>query len=153
MTSYDALNKAIGGKTREHAKALGLSTALLYKWQEPSTDWTDSGSYNPLDRIETIIETALKLGQGRNDAFAPLHYLARRFNQILIPAPSSATCLKELQQALMKTIKEFSDLARASAAALEDGRLDPREAEQIKKEGWELIEQASAFVKLIEDYL
>ena len=88
MKSYEAIQRAINGKTIEHAKALGISLSSVTKWQEPHLDFTDSGSYNPLDRIESITEKSLSLGNPPDRAYAPLQYLTERFGVIMLRLPS-----------------------------------------------------------------
>ena len=149
MKSYEALQKAIKGKTVEFARKLGLSTILVNKWQEPSTDFTDSGALNPLDRIETVIEEAIR--QGHADAMAPLHYLAQRFNLVIVGDVNGPVCLNELTKELLNTSKEFGELAAAASKALQDNKLRRDEIKAIKKEGWELIRQTASFVRLIEE--
>jgi hypothetical protein len=89
MKSHEALQKAINGKTVEHAKRLGKSTVLINKWQEPHTDFTDSGAYNPLDRIEAIVEESIRQGVPLANALAPIYWLNDRFNLICLPVDSS----------------------------------------------------------------
>lgn len=86
MDTYQALAVAIGPHVAAVAKRLQKSTSLIHKWMEPSTDWTDSGTLNPLDRLTDIIETARACGQG-DAAYEPVRWLARRFGMICIPAP------------------------------------------------------------------
>ncbi len=152
MKSHEALRQAIGGATKFIAQALHVSPILVYKWQEPSGGWPNSGKRNPLDTIRIIVETSLKLGRNKEDAFAPIHYLAREFGLIVIEAPEAGGQLRELQQELMRSIKEFSDLMNTSSKALEDGKLQPYEAEEILKEGWELIEQVMKYLKKVSQY-
>ena len=146
MKSYDAIESAVNRKTTEHAKALHLSASSVHKWTEPSADYTDSGSLNPLDRIETIIQTALNLGISTEDAHMPLQYLEERFNRIYIPTPEHNPCAKSLSKELLKTIKKFSDLAQVSSRALEDDDIRKREAADIEREGWELVRQTVGFI-------
>jgi hypothetical protein len=146
MKSYEAIQAAVKGRTVDHAKKLGLSTSLLNKWQEPATDFADSGAYNPLDRIETIVETALALGN-REGAFDPIHYLARRFNGIFLPLPLSPGGINEVTQELLKTVEKFGHLSREASRALEDGRITPRECDLIEKEAWNLVQQTVLFVQ------
>lgn len=151
MRSYDALHLAIGGHTFDHAKALRLSMSMVGKWQEPANDFTDSGAYNPLDRIETIVQTALTLGKvSHEEALAPIQYLNERFNIIGIQMPTCPEDINTVQKALLKTAKEFGDLMSTSAQCLEDGSLKRKERERISKEGWELIRQAAIYLKSIE---
>lgn len=61
MKSYEAIGRAIGHQATEFAKRLGLSTSMIYKWTEPCNDYSTSGALNPVDRLETVIETALRI--------------------------------------------------------------------------------------------
>jgi len=165
MKSYEAIQKAINGKTIEHAKKLGLSAALLHKWQEPCTDFTDSGAYNPLDRIETIIETSIALGIPKEEAFAPIFFLAQKFNLILTPLDSALRLrpgpaqqpkeekskISELSEDLLTAIGKFGDLAKDVSEALLDKKITKLEAEQINKAGWQLIENVNFFIKKIKE--
>jgi hypothetical protein len=145
MQSHEALKLAIGPKATEYAKRLGLSSSTVYKWTEPSADYTDSGAFNPLDRVEVIVETALALTQSQAMAFAPIYYLTERFNLAVFPLPK-LTPSSELTSNLLQTIEEFSDLTHEASAALADGRVTKKEARSIEKEGMELIRQVVAFI-------
>lgn len=149
MKTYEALHAAINGQTLVFARQMGLSTSLLNKWQEPHVDFTDSGAYNPLDRIEAIIETAL--AQGNREALAPLQYLAEKFGLIIIPVPKPQGCLADVTHELIKTVKEFGELASVAATALADARITRKEAEQIRKEAFELMRQVAAFDKKAQE--
>ena len=150
MKSYEAMNRAISRQTVEHAKRLHVSTSLVNKWQEPSTDYNDSGAYNPLDRIETVIETALSLGIAPEDALAPIHFLAERFGQIVIPVPAIETSVTSVSAELLKTIQEFGDLASEASKALQDGKITWQEHDRINREAWELIRQVAVFLRRVE---
>lgn len=153
MNSYEALAKTINRHTVRIARRLRLSTNMVNKWQEPSTDFTDSGALNPLDRIEEIIDEALKLNP--QDAFTPIYWLAEQFNLIVISAPDSPTGISELTEELLKTINEFSDLTKASSMALSadspgGNKITRDEAEKINQEGQEVIRQVAAFLKTVK---
>jgi hypothetical protein len=149
MKSYEAIQRAVAGKTIEHAKKLHKSAPLLNKWMEPSTDFNDSGTYNPLDRIETIIETSLALGEHPDNALAPIQYLAERFKQILIPVPKTTENMEELSLELLKTISDFGELSKEASESMKDGRISGREAKRIEKDAWELIRQVAVFVEKV----
>jgi hypothetical protein len=149
MRSFEAINKAISGNTVEVAKKLHLSSSLIRKWQEPTADYDDSGAYNPLDRIEEIIDTAIKCGVSEADALAPIRYLAEKYNLILIPISKTAEKPSELQKELLKTIKEFGELAQAASGALLDGKITSTESRRIEKEAWELIRQVAVFTQKV----
>ncbi len=150
MESYEALAQAINRDTIKHAKALRLSLSMVNKWQEPSSDYTDSGALNPLDRIETVIDTALKCDVPKGKAHAPIRYLAHRFGLEVVPVPKSSTSVSELHQQLLRTIKEFGDLAAVSSDALEDQQLSRKERKDITKEGWEVVEATVRYIRMVE---
>jgi len=150
LKSYDALNRAINRQTVEHARRLHVSTSLVHKWQEPAVDFTDSGAYNPLDRIETIIETALSLGVKPEDALAPIYYLAERFGQIVIPIPKTENTAAAASGELLKTVQEFGELASEASKALQDGKITWQEHDRINREAWELIRQVALFLRIVE---
>lgn len=147
MKSYEAIQSAVNGKTVEHAKKLHCSTSLVNKWQEPSTDYTDSGAFNPLDRLETIIETSLSLKTAKQNAFAPLQYLGQRFNHIVIPMPDTNNIkIEDLSKELLKTIEDFGILSKESAEAMKDSAIKKNEFKKIEAATWELIRQAAVFL-------
>jgi hypothetical protein len=144
----------MAGKTIEHAKRLGLAAVTLHKWQEPTADYTDSGCYNPLDRIETIVRTALELNKSPDDALSPIYYLAKQFNLAAVPCSSprpQKVDVADVSQNLLATIREFGDLTREAAAALADRKIRKPEANRIDKEGWELIRQAVVFIQAVHE--
>lgn len=151
MQTHEAIQAAINGKTVDHARKLGLSLSMLSKWQEPSIDYTDSGAHNPLDRIETIIETSLALCNGPERALAPIHYLAERFNLIIIQAPPPGKELSELHQELAKLTREFGDVLSVSGAAFSDGDVSKKEARRIDKEGHELLRAVMSFLAKVKE--
>lgn len=151
MKSYEAIAKAVNGLAVEVAKRLRLSTSLLYKWMEPCIDYTDSGALNPLDRLEILIESALKLNPHREDALAPLQYLNEHFDLIAFPRPHKQQTTTEVSQELLKTIAEFGELAQTASIALEDGVITPDEAQQINVVGWCLQRQIAAFLQSMEE--
>lgn len=151
MKSYEALQRSISGKTVAHAKELHLSTSTVNKWQEPTTDFTDSGAFNPLDRVETIIETSLKLGTKREEALAPIQFLAHRFNCVLVPLPDLSPTLKNLQSQLSHTVKEFSHLMESSADAMVDNLITADERRRIEREGQHLMHHLGCFLEMVKE--
>lgn len=152
MLSHEALKLAVGRDTVAHAKAHHKSTSLIHKWTEPATDYTDSGAFSPLDRLETIIETSLRLGTAdRSHSLAPIQYLAQRFNCLLLPLPVSSPCLDDLAQNLNHLIKEFGDLVSTSADAMSDHRVSPLERKRIEIEGQELQLALGTFLATVAE--
>jgi hypothetical protein len=146
MKSYEALQKAIAGKTAEHARRLHLSTITVNKWQEPTTDFTDSGAFNCLDRIETIVQTALDLGIPKDDAFAPIYYLNTKFGLNAV-MDESAEGIEDLSMELVETLREVGHLTTAATDALSTGEITQLHARKIEEEGTHLIRRVSSFIK------
>ncbi len=150
MKSHEAIQRAIQGKTVEHAKRLGKSTVLLHKWQEPSTDYSDSGMYNPLDRIEAICDTAIQLDVPREDALAPVYWLNHRFNLVCFDMPDVSKN-GVIANELLTTIKEFSDLVQATSRALLDQRITLMEAGRIIAEGEQALRAIGALIGAVKE--
>lgn len=150
MHSYEAIQDAIRGKTVEHAKALGVSVSLVAKWQEPHVDFTDSGAYNPLDRIATVVETALRLGVPKSKALSPVFYLNYHFGLVCFPLPTNGAGAA-VNDELIKTIKEFADLAQATSESLMDGRISHIEAKMIIREGQEAMRSVGALLEVVKE--
>ena len=155
MSSRTPIKEAIGSNVNEFAKALGVSESLVYKWMQPTGDWSDSGALNPLDRIDTVVNTSKRLKDGGDksieDPLSPIKYLARNHNGIFIEMPDARGCLREQSILLMQSVKEFGEYAEVSAQSLEDGTLTKAERKRIAKEGYEAIEKMMAFIKMIEE--
>lgn len=135
MRSHEAIQAAISGRTSDHAKALHLSFSSVTKWQEPCGDWSDSGSYNPVDRIETIIQTAQ--GLQNPEALAPLHYLCERFGVLAVPIPKH-DCTN-LTMDMIGAVKEFGDVAQEVTRAISDNEVSQDEARRIRREGMHAV--------------
>jgi len=149
MKSHEALNLAISGKTVEFARKLGLSVSLVNKWQEPTGDYSDSGAYNPLDRIETVVETAV-LHNERELALTPVRWLAHRFGCVLVPVPAVASTPADVSARLLTVIAEFGHLAEETARNLSDGSLDEREFVHIQREAHHLMTAIVEFLHAAE---
>ncbi len=152
MQSHEAIAAAVQTKAIEFAKRLGLSTSMIYKWMEPSTDYSNSGALNPLDRIESIVETARQFNPNKDAALAPLQYLNERFGLIAINTPKTKSNPNEISQELLKTVTEFGELVKVASAALEDGVLTDKESQNINTTGWQLLRQVAAFLQKNKGY-
>lgn len=150
MESYESLRMAIGGHAVRVAKALGLSSSLVHKWCEPSTDFSDSGALNPVDRTETIITTSQREGQAQRDALAPLFYLAGRFGCIILPPVPKTIETRDYSRQLCTAMKEAGEAFATAAGALEDDNLSPNERRKIARDAYEAIEALSQFVRMVE---
>lgn len=146
MESCEALRACIGPYTKEVAKRLGRSTQLVHKWQEPTSDFSESGSLNPLDRLEAIMEEALAKGQPHQEVMTPLSYLASRVGATVVQLPE-ARQETEAMQVLCLSVKEFGEYAAAVSDALADGSVSRPERRRVLQEGWEAV---AALVTVLE---
>jgi transcriptional regulator with XRE-family HTH domain len=146
MKSHEAIQRAIKGRTVEFAKRLGLSASMVNKWQEPTADWSDSGAYNPLDRLEGIAQIALDLGADRDEALAPLYWLNQRFGLHAVPDERSEG-LDDLSLDLIETLREVGHLTTVASEALSSGEITVGHASKIEEEGNHLIRRVSVFMK------
>lgn len=151
MESHEALRRSVGGDAIKVAKKLGRSSSIVHKWCEPSNDFSTSGSLNPLDRTEIIIETSLREGRVPRDAFAPIFYLAARFGGLFLPPVPRTIETCDYSKQLCRVIKEAGEAFSAAAGALEDDVLSPNERKKILKEIFEAIAELSTFARMIEE--
>jgi len=150
MTSHEALRAACEGITTDVAKRLGVSRDLIYKWIKPTGDWSRSGAYNPADRLEAMIETALAKGKGEA-AFEPIRYLAERFGYVCVRIPDRPVGHPEVTRSLLNTVKECGELVGATERSLENGKITKAEARAIETEGTDLVRQAMHLIEIVRE--
>lgn len=153
MNSYKAMDLAVGKDRIEHAKALRKSKELVSKWTEPHADFEDSGTISPLDRVETVVATSLRLANvPRSHSLAPVAYLAHQFHCLLVPLPENHhPSLSDLSTQLSCTIKEFGDLMSVSAEAMADGRITPNELRNVERLALELVSDVGMFTRMLAE--
>ena len=143
MESNEVLKNALR-KTSPKAVAaeLGVSLSLVYKWTEPASD-DGSGSRNPLDRLQKVIELS---GDERI-----VEWLCRRNGGHFVPNPPFKNPdVEHVLAATQEIIAQFSELlGRISEAAL-DLSIEKKEAEDIR-EVWDTLKSyAEGFVVCCE---
>ncbi len=152
MKSHEAIKRCTGNFVDEIAKRLRLAKVTLYKWMEPTADYTDSGALNPLDRIEIMMESSLSLGNNPKDALTPLNYLGQRFKQIIIPLQPCTCESNEIMKEFIKVSRDFGHLAEEVQKSLEDGVITKQEASKIIREGWHLIGQTGTLLEKAKEF-
>ncbi|WP_321367998.1 phage regulatory CII family protein [uncultured Desulfuromusa sp.] len=150
MESHEAMRLTVGTDALKVAKRLGRSTSLISKWCEPSTDFSDSGALNPLDRLEMTIEVALNEGRKSGEAFAPIYYLSQRFGGLFLPPVKHQVNTLEYSKQLCGAVKEAGEAFAAAAEALEDDVLSNNERRRISKELHEALAAMAAFARLVD---
>jgi hypothetical protein len=134
MRSHQVLREAadsIGVKAL--AAKLRLSPALVYKWcQAADPDDPDaSGARNPLDRLEEVVSAT--------GSTKVVNWLCHEAGGFFVPNPlvQAESVDTELLINTQRLVEEFSQLLSAVTRSIEDdGRIDPAEADNIRR-AWE----------------
>jgi len=150
VDAHEAIKQAVDGHYEEIAKAVGRSANLVYRWTLPSTDFSDSGAYSDLDRLEALIEKSLALGTPPAKSFSPIYRMAHRFGGYFIPPAPKAFAHKDLARQLTRTMKEVGEALAVTAAALEDDELSPNERRRILKEAQDGMHELAHLVSMVE---
>ena len=140
MLSHEVLRQAaepIGVKAL--AASLRLSPAMVYKWcQESSRDDPDaSGARNPLDRLRDIVSAT-----GSTDV---VNWLCHEAGGFYVPNPKvpQTSLDTELLVNTQRLVEEFSHLLSTVTRSIEnDGRIDPVEADAIRR-AWEKLKNTA----------
>ena len=136
----DAATKS--AQSQKHAgvaKALGVSTSMLYKWREPAEK--GSGQPNPLERTARLIEAT---GDARI-----VDWLAQRAGGHFTPAEAH-TQSPELSKAANALVREFGLLIAGVVDAIQDEKVTPDETQQLRERWNDLRKRAESFVRTCE---
>ena len=132
----DTVNK-VG--TKMVADELNLSSAMIYKWCQPSDGDTASGERNPLDRILALCEAA--------SSDKPVKWLCERRNGVFVSNTAIEFADAEPPVAHMRAtrrvVKEFSELlGTLSESFAEDEGVSRDMAARIRND-WEDVKRAA----------
>lgn len=144
MESHEILKRALQKTTpKAVASELGVSLSLVYKWAEKPTD-SGSGSKNPLDRVQQIIELSGDTGI--------VEWLCRQQGGHFVKDPdvSGQKVDDHVLPATQEIIGQFSDLLGRISTAADDHSVSPREADEIREYWDKLKSYAEAFVRACE---
>ncbi len=136
MHSHEMLREAADGiGVKALAAKLRLSPALIYKWcqQADPKDPDASGARKPLDRLRDIVSAT-----GSTDVVNWLCHEAGGF-YVSNPRVPQADIDTELLVNTQRLVEEFSRLLSTVTRSIEDdGRIDPTEADRIRR-AWEKL--------------
>lgn len=143
MDSNEVLRQALR-KTSPKAVAadLGVSLSLVYKWTEPAAE-NGSGSRNPLDRLQQIIELSGDTGI--------VEWLCRHNGGHFVRNPGGdAKGIEHVLTATQEIISQFSALLGQISEAAIDQSIKREEAEEIREVWDKLKSYAEGFVVCCE---
>jgi len=144
MQSYELLREVLEKTSPKKVSAdLGLSLSMIYKWAEAPDHAAGSGTGNPLDRIEALLQST---GDQRL-----VQWICQRAGGFFILNPKNTPHPHYLIPATNQIVQDFADLLHVIATATADDRITPAEAEQIRARWEELKTETEGFVTCCED--
>jgi len=144
MESHEVLRQAFSKTTPKAVAAdLGVSLSLVYKWAEKQSA-DGSGSRNPIDRLEKIIELS---GDTKI-----VEWLCQKSGGYFVRNPESS-CEKgyEVLPATNEIVGQFSGLLQRISSAAADHTITPDEAGEIRECWDQLKSYAEGFVCCCEE--
>lgn len=143
MESHEVLRRALR-KTSPKAVAaeLGISLSLVYKWAEKPSD-DGSGSRNPLDRLQKVIDLSGDAGI--------VEWLCRQNGGHFVRDPEiGENDIQHVLPATQEIISQFSDLLSQISDAAVDHSITKEEAKDIREIWDKLKSYAEGFVRCCE---
>jgi len=148
MTSFEVIRNAVDRVgVKKVAACLKVSTSLIYKWSQPSKSDLDvdaSGAVNPLDRVAAMVACT-------GDVH-PIDWLCQQADGTFVPDPSSDGDIDTVYvERTQNIVKRFSELlTTVSESIIDDGCVDPAEADDIRSQWQELKRHAESFTLACE---
>ena len=145
MQSHELLREVFQKcSPKQVAAELGLSLSMIYKWAEPGDPAAGSGSTNPLDRIDALIQCT-------NDPRL-VQWICQRAGGFFIRNPKTTNPHPSyLIPATNEIVQEFADLLAVVAAAAADNQITQKESKQIRARWEELKSVTETFVACCEE--
>jgi Phage regulatory protein CII (CP76) len=144
MQSHELLREVFDqNPPKQVAADLGLSPSMIYKWAEPTDKAAGSGTINPLDRIEALLQST---GDQRL-----VQWICQRAGGFFILNPKKAPHPHYLIPATNQIVQEFADLLAVIASAAADNQITPAESRQIRARWEELKTVTEGFVACCEE--
>jgi hypothetical protein len=144
MQSYELLQEVFEKAAPKKVSAdLGLSLSMIYKWAEPPDHAAGSGTGNPLDRIEALLQST---GDQRL-----VQWICQRAGGFFILNPKNSPHPHFLIPATNEIVQEFADLLAVIATAAADSQITRKEAEAIRARWEELKTVTEGFVACCEE--
>jgi len=144
MQSYELLREVFDKKAPKQVAAdLSLSLSMVYKWAEPPDHAAGSGTSNPLDRIEALLQST---GDHRL-----VQWICQRAGGFFIQNPKNAPHPHFLIPATNQIVQEFADLLAVIATTTADDQITLAESKQIRARWEELKTVTEGFVACCEE--
>jgi hypothetical protein len=148
VKSYELLKKAIveKGFVKQVPQNGRPGQSTVYQWARPPRSASGTGSRNPLDLVERLIQVADI--EGKIEIANWVCFAAGGFF-ILAPSTEERNTSEFLKH-YSQLIQEYSTMVQTLAKTAEDGIIEPHEAKQIR-EAWKKIQSTTeCYVQLCE---
>jgi len=145
MQSHELLREMFQKCSPKQVSAkLGLSLSMIYKWAEPADTTAGSGSTNPLDRIDALIQCT--------DDPRLVQWICQRAGGFFIQNPKTTNPHPAfLIPATNEIVQEFADLLAVVADAAHDNQITQKESQQIRARWEKLKSVTETFVACCEE--
>jgi hypothetical protein len=145
MQSHEVLREVFQQCSPKHvASELGLSLSMIYKWAEPPDPAAGSGSTNPLDRIDALLNCT------RDRRL--VQWICQRAGGFFILNPKTNKAHPSfLIPATNEIVQEFADLLAVIATAAADNQITSAESKEIRARWEELKSVTEGFVACCEE--
>jgi len=145
MQSHEVLREVFQQcSPKQVASELGLSLSMIYKWAEPPDPAAGSGSTNPLDRIDALLNCT----QDRR----LVQWICQRAGGFFILNPKTNKAHPSyLIPATNEIVQEFADLLAVIATAAADNQITSAESREIRARWEELKSVTEGFVACCEE--
>ena len=144
MQSHELLREVFQKYSPKQVSAsLGLSLSMIYKWAEPGDTAAGSGSTNPLDRIDALIQCT------KDPSL--VQWICQRAGGFFIRNPKTTHPHPSyLIPATNEIVQEFADLLAVVADAAHDNQITQKESQQIRARWEKLKSVTETFVACCE---
>lgn len=105
---------------------------------------------NPNDQGAKFGVTELVSVTRITNDFTALDYIEHQLDRVAFKVPTALPSHREINKEINATIKEFSELLQGVTDSMEDGRVTNRELDRCRKEAYDLIQQTTVLVKVLE---
>src|SRR5512144_2118521 len=145
MQSHEVLREVFQQcSPKKVSSDLGLSLSMIYKWAEPPEQPAGSGSVNPLDRIDALLQCTKDRRL--------VQWICQRAGGFFIRNPKTHNPHPSfLIPATNEIVQEFADLLAVIATAASDNQITDKEAKQIRARWEELKSVTESFVACCEE--
>jgi len=127
---------------KQIAAEMQLSLSLIYKWAEPPSDESGSGTGSPLDRVGQLIRITKDTRAANGFASRPADFS--------FPIPKTFRAAPRSSPATNDIVHEFADMLSTIAVTSEDNVITKDEAKRIRARWEELKSVTEGFVAAAE---